>query len=184
MSRLSLALPLALLFPLALGAAPPEGEELIVEFVRAVGMKEGSWRTSMKLISAEIEAKPGADPAVLAGVKARTESNMGKAEEKDECVGPDSSGPTMPGILLDHECSYSKAEAAGGRWSLISECRDGSSFVAEGTYSPKSVTGRHRVDVTLKGVTVHAMFETASRFNGECRPPEPIVYGPVTVTPR
>ena len=84
MSRPALALPLALLLPLAAAAAAPRPFESVREFARAIGMKPGGWRTSFKVTSIEVEAPAGMDPAAIAAFKAEMPFRVGTVEERDE----------------------------------------------------------------------------------------------------
>ncbi|MEA3064429.1 MAG: hypothetical protein QOJ27_868 [Sphingomonadales bacterium] len=97
----------------------------------------------------------------------------------DECTSVPSSAVTLPGILLEKDCSFSRIEGGKGRWALSSTCKVGqgsiSSYVAQGAYSAKTVSGRHEVDLSINGVLVHMKIATVSRFMGECRPPPPPV---------
>lgn len=178
MSRPALALSLALLFPLAAAAAPrPFGS--IEEFARAVGLKKGGWHTSIKLTALDVKAPPGVDPAVAAGLQAQIESRAEADRGMDECTGDASKAMTLPGILLEKDCSFSRIEGGNGRWALSSTCKVGqgstSSTIAQGTYSAKTATGRHEVDLSFNGAMVHMRVETVSRFVGECRPAPPVV---------
>jgi uncharacterized protein DUF3617 len=178
MSRPAPALFLALLVPLAAAAAPrPFGT--IEEFARAIGLKKGDWHTSVKLTGLDIQAPPGIDPAVAAGLRAQIESRAATGDGMDECTSVTSSAVTLPGILLENDCSFSRIEGGKGRWALSSTCKVGQgsigNYVAQGTYSAKTVTGRHEVDLSLNGVVLHMKVATESRFIGECRPPPPPV---------
>jgi hypothetical protein len=178
MSRAAPTLFLALLVPLAAAAAPrPFGS--IEEFARAIGLKKGGWHTDIKLTALDIEAPPGIDPAVTAGLKSQIESRAATRDGMDECTSDRSSAVTLPGILLEKGCAFSRIEGGKGRWALSSTCAVGqgstSRFVAQGTYSAKRVTGRHDMDLTINGVVVHMKVATVSRFTGECRPPPPPV---------
>jgi hypothetical protein len=178
MSRPALALFLALLVPLAAAAAPrPFGS--IEEFAHAIGLKKGGWHTSVKLTGLDLQTPPGIDPAIAAGLKAQIESRAATDDGMDECTSVASNAVTLPGILLEKDCSFSRIEGGNGRWALSSTCKVGqgslSNFVAEGTYSAKTVTGRHEVGLSINGVVVHMKVATVSRFIGECRPPPPPV---------
>lgn len=178
MSRPALALSLALLVPLAAAAAPRPFAS-IEEFARAIGLKKGGWHTSVKLTALDVQASPGIDPAVAAGLKAQIESRADADPGMDECTGVASRAVTLPGILLEKDCSFSRIEGGEGRWALSSTCKVGqgsiSNFVSQGTYSAKAVTGLHEMDISLDGVVVHMKAESVSRFVGECRPPPPPV---------
>jgi hypothetical protein len=173
-----LALPLALLVPLAAAAPAASGAfGSVEEFARAFGLKQGGWHTSLKIEAVAVEILPGADPAVAAEIKARSEAQVGSVKEIDECLGPPSETSLgLPGIPVEAECSFSRLEAGDGRWAIDATCpereRHGSArIVAQGTYSPGRVTGRHAADLSASGVIVHAKLETLSRFTGECLPP-------------
>jgi hypothetical protein len=152
----------------------------VEKFAGAIGLKQGGWRTSLKLLAAEVEALPGADPALVARTKARIAQRLGTVDEIDECSGHDSlASLRLPGILVEPGCSVSRMEAGDGRWAIAAACpaageRGPGGVVAQGTYSPGTVTGRHDADLSHKGVIVHAKVETVSRFVGECRPPPPV----------
>lgn len=166
-----------LLLPLAAGAVAAAPFASLEEFARATGMKQGGWRTSMKFESANVEVLPGADPATVAEIKARTRSQVGQVNEVDECFDPASeASPVLPGFVIEPQCSFRRLEAGGGRWAMDATCpnperRGTATIVAQGAYSPESVTGRHEVHLAASGVIVHAKIETASRFAGECRRP-------------
>lgn len=189
MSRSALALSLAFLLPVTAGGAAAAGGGAdtlgsLEDFSRAVGMKPGGWRVSMKAVSAQFESAPGADPANLAALKAEIEPQIGTVEEVDECIDPASTESTrLPGILVERGCTYSRLEAADGRWAMTATCptprKDGIVTLAgEGTYSPESVTSRHQARIRIRGVIVNIEAETVSRFVGECRPPVPITLVP------
>jgi hypothetical protein len=172
-----------LLLPLAAGAAAGSFGSL-EEFARATGMKQGGWHTRLKIESANVEVLPGADPAKAAEIKARTESQVGRVNEVDECFDPASAAsPVLPGFVIESQCSFSRLEAGDGRWAMDATCpnperRGTAKIVAQGTYSPETVTGRHEVHLSASGVIVHAKIETVSRFTGECRPPAVAQPGP------
>lgn len=182
MSRSAFAFVCLLLFPsmagAGAGAATGAGTvDSLEAFARAVGMKNGRWHTRVTVTAAEIKPSPAADPAHLAEVRARIERQIGMVEEKDECLPTSSEGGTrLPGILLEPECSYSRLQAADGRWALscaVSTNDEVASMDSEGTYSRKAVTGRHEGDITRKGVVLHVKAETESRYVGKCRPVKP-----------
>jgi len=177
MLRPSLALSLALLVPLAAAAAPrPFGS--IEEFARAVGLRKGGWDTSIELTALDVQALPGADPAAAAGLKAQIESRARAGKMMHECTGAASGRVKLPGILLENDCTFSRLEGGKGRWALASTCKAGRdsifNFVAQGTYSARTVTGRHEIDLSMNGAVVHMKAQTVSRFVGKCVPPPPV----------
>jgi hypothetical protein len=181
MFRPALALPLALLVPLA-AAAAPRSFGSVGEFARAIGMKPGGWRTSFKVTAIEVVTPPGMDPAAVEAFKAEMPFGVGTVEERDECAATTPEGPSLPGILLDKGCVFTRMEAGKGRWAVASNCRHrghgGLGIVTgEGTYSRKTVTGRQEVDHEVGGVIVRVKGETLARFIGKCRP------SPATVPP-
>lgn len=185
MSRLALAIPLALLVPLAAAAAPRPFAS-VEEFARAIAMKPGGWHTSVKVTSIEVELPPGTDPALLEKVKEAMPLKVGSVQEQHECVGPASRGLSLPGILLSTECSFSGMESGDGRWAIKSNCPmpGGGSAVtsARGTYASATVTGAQEADMSLGGLVAHIKADSVSRFTGpQCRPPAPPVS--VSVTP-
>ena len=176
MSRSAVALPLALLLPLAT-AAPAAADSLgtLEEFAQAVGMKPGAWRTRVKVTAASIRPSPGADPAHLAEVRARVEKQVGVSDEKEECTAaPGRAIPRLPGIVLEPAgCTYDRLHASRGRWGLTYGCKvpenlEMATMRSEGTYSRKSVTGRHEGDINYRGVVVRLKAETRSRYVGKC----------------
>lgn len=182
---MTLAIPLALLVPLAAAAAPRPFAS-VEEFARAIGMKPGGWYTSVKVVSIEVDLPPGTDPGLLDKVKDAMPLKVGSVHEQHECVGPASQGLSLPGILLSKECSFSRMESGDGRWAINSNCPmpNGGSAVtsARGTYAPEMVTGGQDADFSLDGLVAHVKLESVSRFTGpRCRPPAPPVS--VTVTP-
>lgn len=173
MSRSALAFCFALLLPSMAGAAADSGVYNSLEgFARAVGMKNGGWRTRIKVTAAEIKPSPAADPAQLAEVRARIESQIGVVQEKDECSGTSPEGrPRLPGILLEPKCAFNRLQAADGRWALscsISTKDESGTTQSEGTYSRRKVTGRHEGEITHEGVVIHLKAETESRYVGKC----------------
>jgi hypothetical protein len=173
-------LSLALLLPSIAGAGAAAGAgtfNSVEEFARAVGMKKGGWHTRVKVTEAEIKPSPAADPAYLAQVRARIESQIGVVQEKDECsVNSPQGRPRLPGILLEPKCAYSRLQAADGLWALscaISTTDEIGTAQSEGTYSRKKVTGRHEGVITHEGVVIHLTAETESRYVGECSAPKP-----------
>jgi hypothetical protein len=177
MPRSVLALTLALIVPLTAGAGAASGPgtfDSLREFVGAIGMKKGAWRTRVKVIAAQIEPSPEADPAHLAEVRAHVERQVGVSEEKEECTAAAGTGiPRLPGIVLEPAgCSYSRLNAARGRWALTYGCAvpengERATMQSEGTYSRKAVTGRHEGDINYRGVVVHLKAETRSRYVGK-----------------
>lgn len=180
MSRPAFPLVLLLLLPSMAGAGAATGTgtfDSLVEFVQAVGMKKGLWRTRVRVTAAEIQPSPGADPAHVAEVRARIERQVGLVEEKDECLlAPSKGGLRLPGILLNQECSYTRLRAGGGRWALscaVSTRDEMSSMESKGTYARRAVTGSHKGEITRKGVLFRVKARTESRYVGECRPLKP-----------
>ena len=186
MSRPALALPLALLLPIAAAAAAPRPFESVREFARAIGMKPGGWRTSFTVTSIEVETPPGMDPAAIAAFKAEMPFKVGTVEERDECAAMAPEGPSLPGILLDKDCAFTRMEAGDGRWAVSSNCRHrghgGLGIVSgEGTYSRKLVTGRQEINHEVGEVVVRLKGGIQARFTGKCLPkPAPVS---VSVTP-
>lgn len=174
---------LALLVPLAAGAAAaPRTFATVEEFAREIAMKPGGWHTRFTLTSIEVELPPGVDPALREKAKAAMPLKVGSVQEMHECAGPTAQGPSLPGILLNRGCTYSKMEAGGGRWAVAYFCpkmgRDGAGSAAasgRGTYAAERVTGSHESDLELKGLVVHVKGEVVSRFTGQCRPSAPPV---------
>jgi hypothetical protein len=169
MSRFAVALVLSI--PVA-AAAAPGALGSIEEFAGAVAMKRGGWHTTVRVTAADVGPSPTADPAKLATARARIQSQVGVVTERDECVGPASEGPRLPGILIEPRCSFSRLQAADGRWTLDSSCRslegvEMGSLTSAGTYSPEKVTGRHEGVISHEGVVVHLEAETESRYIGE-----------------
>ena len=186
MSRLTFAIPLALLIPLAAAAAAPRPFASLDEFARAIGMKPGGWHTSVKVTSIEVDLPPGTDPEALAVFKAAMTIKVGSVQEQHECAGATPTGPSLPGILLSRECSFSNMEAGDGRWAITSTCDMGqggtATVAARGTYAPEMVAGLQEAEFSLQGSVVHLKGEMVSRFTGDqCRPPPPPVS--VTVSP-
>lgn len=182
MFRPALALPLALLLPIA-AAAAPRSFESVHEFARAIGMKSGGWRTSFKVTSIEVETPAAMDPAAIAAFKAEMPFRVGTVEERDECAAMTPEGPSLPGILLDNGCVFTRMEAGDGRWAVASNCRHrghgGLGIVAgEGTYSRKIVTGRQEINHEVGDVVVRLKGDILARFTGKCQP-KPL---PVSVT--
>ena len=180
MSRPALILSLALLVPLAAAAAAaPRPFASIEEFARAVGMKPGGWHTQVKVTAIEVELPPGVDPSAMEAVKAAMTLKVGSVQEQHECAGPTPQGPSLPGILLSRDCSFSGMEAGDGHWAIKSSCNMGqggtAATVARGTYAPERVTGMQEADFALDGLVVHVKGESVSRFTGHCRPPPPPV---------
>lgn len=180
MSRSAFAFVFALLLPLVAGAGAATGAgtvDSLVEFVQAVGMKKGLWRTRVTVTAAEIQPSPGADPAQVAEVRARIERQVGLVEEKEECLlAPSKGGLRLPGILLNQECSYTRLRAGGGRWALscaVSTHYEVSSMESKGTYARRAVTGSHEGEITRKGVLFRVKARTESRYVGDCRPRSP-----------
>lgn len=175
MSGRVFALSLALVLPVTAGAAAAAGDfQSLGEFARAVGMKEGAWRTRVKVTAAQLMPSPGADPARLAEVRARIERQIGVSEEKEECTAAAGTGiPRLPGIVLEPAgCSYSRLQAAKGRWALTYGCvvpanGERATMKSEGTYSRKAVTGRHEGNINYRGAVVHLKAETESRYVGK-----------------
>ncbi|HYJ82042.1 MAG TPA: DUF3617 family protein [Allosphingosinicella sp.] len=178
MTRSALALALALLVPLAAAAAPRPFQS-VDEFARAVGLKKGGWRTRVNLTSLDIRMPPGTDPEVAAKLKAEIAAEAAAGDEM-ECADSSSGAVTMPGILLDSSCTFSRIEAGEGRWALSSTCKAGpggsSTIVGEGRYSTRRTTGRHQIDLSMAGVRLLMTAETLSRFVGECRPSVPVTF--------
>lgn len=174
----ALALPLALLLPLAAAAAPRPFES-VREFARAIGMKQGGWRTSFKVTSIEVEAPAGMDRAAVEAFKAEMPFRVGTVEERDECAALTPEGPSLPGILLDKGCVATRMEAGGGRWAITSSCRHrghgGLGIVSgEGLYSRRTVTGRQEIDHEVGGIVVRVKGEISARYAGKCgRKPPP-----------
>lgn len=178
MRRLAFSIPLALLVPMIAVAEPGAGSFDSVEtFARAVGMKAGRWQTRVKVTAAQIKPSPGADPAQIAEVRARIESQVGRTDVRDQCTGAiGADAARLPGILLEPKCSYSRLHASVGRWALsctLSGREEAGNLISEGTYSRKAVTGRHEGEITHEGVVVHLKAETESRYVGKCRPLKP-----------
>lgn len=176
---LAFALPLALLVPLAAAAAPRPFES-VRDFARAIGMKQGGWRTSFKVTSIEVETPAGMDPAAVAAFKAEMPFRVGTVEERDECAAAAPGGPSLPGILLDKDCVATRMEAGEGRWAVTSNCRHrghgGLGIVSgQGSYSRKTVTGRQRIDHEVgRGLIVRVEGEISARYAGKCgRKPPP-----------
>lgn len=184
MSRPALMLSLALLVPLAAAAAAPRPFTSIEEFARAIGMKPGGWHTSFKVTSVEVDLPPGTDPALLEPVKAAMPLKAGSVQEQHECAGPIGQSPSLPGILISKECSFSRMESGDGRWAITSTCPNmpgggTASASARGTYAPELVTGVQELELSLGGLVVHVKGDIVSRYTGsQCRPPAP----PVSVT--
>ena len=107
MPRMTFALPLAFLVPLAAAAAAPRTFASLDEFARAIGMKPGGWHTSLKVTATEFDLPPGTDPAIAAALKASLTSTIGTVQERDECVGMTPEGPKVPGFPPDGGCSFS-----------------------------------------------------------------------------
>jgi hypothetical protein len=180
MLRPALALSLAFVVPLAAAAAAPRSFASVEEFARFIGMKPGGWRTSLTVTALEVELPPGADPAAVAAFKAAMPLKVGSVEERDECAGDTPDGPSLPGILLDKGCSFSRMEGGDGRWSVESTCRHRghgglATIAAQGSYAAETVTGVQQVDLAFDGVVVHVKGEIMARFTGQCRPPAPPV---------
>lgn len=179
MPRPVLAAAIPVLLAVAGGAAAATaGYETIEAFARAIGMKPGGWHTSLKVTAVRVEPRPGGDPMAVAAVKARLEAAMMRGDEADDCVREPAVGKaSLPGILLEKGCSFSRLEAAEGRWALTSQCEVGKDAVvstaAEGSYAPDRVTGRHVVDFSSADLFSHIELETVTRFTGEC--PAPLV---------
>lgn len=175
MLRPALALPLALLVPLAAAAAPLRPFDSIEEFARSLGLKKGGWQTSIKVVAVDIQPPPGMEPARVAELKAGIAKTGG---DEYECVGEPPTAVILPGILLADECSVSPIEGGNGRWSLSSTCKGGPGapfvIVGEGSYSADRTTGRHSFDLATGGVKLHIVAETVSRFVGQCRPNVPL----------
>jgi hypothetical protein len=177
----------ALLVPLMAGAGAPAGPGTFnsaEEFARAVGMKKGLWHTRVRVTAAELKPSPMADPADLAAIRAQIEGKIDVVEVNEECLSTISEGgPRLPGILLEPKCSYSRLQAADGRWALSCATateHEVGNMDSEGTYSRKAVTGKHEGDITRRGVVLHLKAETESRYVGKCRPLEPfdVTEGP------
>jgi hypothetical protein len=172
---LGLLVPLALLLPLATAAPAAAGAfRTLEEFARAVGMKQGAWRTRIKVTATDFKPSPAADPAELAKVRADIESKVGKVQERNECLDRKSEGGLrLPGIVVDPACSFTRMNAADGRWTLDSACSmpatgETAMLRGEGTYSRTAVSGRHEGEVSLKGVVVEMKAEFESRHVGKC----------------
>lgn len=186
MSRSILAHSLALAVPIA-AAAAPSPKASVEEFARAIGMKAGGWHTTIKVTSLEVDLPPGTDPALLEPVKAAMPLKVGSVQEQHECVDPSAEGPSLPGILLGRECSFSGMESGDGRWAITSTCPNmpgggKASASARGTYAPDLVTGVQELELSLGGLVAHVKGDIVSRHTGgQCRPPAPPVA--VTVTP-
>ncbi|HYI40526.1 MAG TPA: DUF3617 family protein [Allosphingosinicella sp.] len=182
MSRSALAFCVALLVPLAAGAAAGSGAfGSLDEFARAVGLKKGGWLTRLKVTATAIEASPEADPAELAAVRARIAKQSGTVEETAQCSDRAVvDTERLPGFLVERGCSYARLYAADGRWALSSSCsRNGNdgqaNITSEGTYSRKAVTGRHEGEMSRKGIVIRFKAETESRFTGRCGSANPAV---------
>ena len=180
MSRPALALPLALLLPLATAApAAVEGLGSLAQFARAIGMKQGAWHTRLTVTAADFKPSPNADPADLAKIRAQLELHVGKVQERNECLDRKSGGGLrLPGIIVDPVCSFSRMKAAGGRWALDSACNDPvkgetARLRGEGTYARTAVTGWHEGEASLKGVVFDVKVEFESRHVGKCSAPRP-----------
>lgn len=173
---------LALLLPLAAGAAaPPRTFATVEQFAREIAMKPGGWLTRFTVTSVEVDLPPGVDPALRERVKAAMPVKAGSVQEMHECAGPTPQGPSLPGILLHRGCTYSKMEAGGGRWAVAYFCpkmgSDGAgsaSASGRGTYAAETVTGSHESALQLKGLVAHVKGEVVSRFTGQCRPSAPV----------
>ncbi|HYG46819.1 MAG TPA: DUF3617 family protein [Allosphingosinicella sp.] len=178
MLRRGRALLSVLVLPLAAASAPGDFGSL-QEFARAVGMKQGAWRTRITVTAADFRPSPKADPAVLARSRARIESLLGKVQERNACLDPESGdGLRLPGIVIDPVCSFSRMHAKGGRWTLDTRCSipandETAELRGEGTYSRTAVSGTHEGETTLKGVVVHVKAQFESRHVGECSAPRP-----------
>ncbi len=176
MSRLGYFLPLILILPLAAAAASaPVAFGTLAEFARSVGMKQGAWRTKVTVTAADFKPSPTADPADVAKIRAQTEAQLGKVQERNECLDSKSGGGLhLPGIVIDPTCSFSRTNASGGRWTLDSACSapatgEEGMLRGEGTYSRTAVTGRHEGQVSFKGVVFHMKAEFESRHVGKCK---------------
>jgi hypothetical protein len=181
MSRSALAL--ALVCPLVAAAAVPGAFTSLEKFARTIAMKPGGWHTRFTVTAIEVDGPPGMDAAAVEALKAAMPIKVGSVEERDECAGTTEEGPSLPGILLDKGCVFSRMEGGDGRWAVNSTCvhrgHGGlATIAAQGTYSAGTVTGRHEVDLALDGVVVHVKGDMTARFAGQCRPPAP----PVSVT--
>lgn len=179
MPRPTLAAAFSVLLAVAGGAAATTaGYDSIEAFARAIGMKPGGWHTSLKVKAVRVEPRPGGNPAAAAAVKARLESAATRGDEMDDCVHEPAVGKaSLPGILLEKGCSFSRMEVAEGRWAVTSQCKIGEGAVVktvgEGSYAPDLVTGRHVVDFSSADLSSHIELETVTRFTGEC--PAPVV---------
>ncbi len=185
MSRLTIAIPLALLVPLAAAAAPRPFAS-VEEFARAIAMKPGGWHTSVRVTSIEVDLPPGTNPALLEKVKDAMPLKVGSVHEQHECVGSASQGLSLPGILLSRECSFSGMETGDGQWAIKSNCpmpKGGSAVTSgRGTYASEIVTGVQEADLSLDGLVAHVKADSVSWYTGpKCRPPAPPTSVNVTV---
>jgi hypothetical protein len=125
---------------------------------------------------------PGADPVVIAEIRAAIGSKVGEVREMNECIGPaPAGGLILPGLRIEGGCAFTRLDATDGRWALAARCGDpgkgmDAAFSVDGTYSAEAMTSRHDIAGYAPNAIIHIRAEATSRFTGtECRPSPPIV---------
>lgn len=181
------SLPLGLMLALATAPGLAADSALRPEQLRqAMGLKLGSWRSTLNVVDVQVEPTPGADPAEAERTAPALRSKIGLAPPIEECLWDSPELVFIPGLRVGSAasgCTFGRVEARDGRFAVASICSHPDQGVRvemamDGSYTPETMASRFEVTTTTANMRIRIKASSESRFAGDCKSMPPIVSVP------